>query len=78
MPTHFLKGCLYLPTQDKPPKDLLGPGTKIGAEQSVGGESALRRISRTNTQRMGTAGKSPVLYQTAVPEATSTVRSSLP
>ena len=33
--------------------------------------------SRTSTQRMGTAG-SPVLYQTAVAEATSTVRSPLP
>src|ERR687890_2151250 len=33
--------------------------------------------SRTNTQRKGTANK-PVEYHTAVPEATSTVRSLLP
>src|SRR3712207_7410168 len=33
--------------------------------------------SRTSTQRMGTAGN-PVLYQTAVPEAISTVHSPLP
>jgi hypothetical protein len=37
-----------------------------------------RKTSRINTQRMGTAGKSPVLYQSAVAEATSTVRSPLP
>jgi hypothetical protein len=31
MPASFLKGCLYLPAQDEPPKDLLGFGAKIGA-----------------------------------------------
>src|SRR5215213_1145454 len=42
MPPCFLEGRLYLPTRDKPPKDLLGPGTEISAEQGLGGESALR------------------------------------
>jgi hypothetical protein len=75
MPPCFLECRFHLPAQDKPPNDLLGPGTKIGAEQGLGGESALR--SRTSTQRMGTAGN-PVLYQTAVADATSTVRSPPP
>jgi hypothetical protein len=38
MPPRFLEGRLHLPTQDKPPKDLLGVGTKIGAQQSLGFE----------------------------------------
>jgi hypothetical protein len=42
MPPRFLEGRLYLPTQDKPPKDLLGLGTKIGAQQGLGGELSLR------------------------------------
>jgi hypothetical protein len=31
----FLKGRLHLPTQDEPPKDLLGLGTKIGAQHKA-------------------------------------------
>jgi hypothetical protein len=36
--TCFLKGRLHLPTQDKPPHDLLRSGTKVGAQQSLGSE----------------------------------------
>src|SRR5215213_7056413 len=36
------KSRLYLPTQDKPPQYLLRFGTKVGAQQGLGGESALR------------------------------------
>src|SRR5215211_2924993 len=42
MPPRFLEGRLYLPAQDEPPKDLLRVGTKIGAQQGLGGESTLR------------------------------------
>jgi hypothetical protein len=42
MPTRFLEGRLHPPTQDEPPKDLLGSGTKIGAEQGLGFELSLR------------------------------------
>src|SRR5215213_5494597 len=42
MSPRFLEGRLHLPAQDKPPKDLLRVGTKIGAQQSLGGESTLR------------------------------------
>ena len=45
MPPRFLEGGLHLPAQDEPPKDLLRVGTKIGAQQSLGGESTLRLIT---------------------------------
>jgi hypothetical protein len=31
----FLEGRLHLPTQDKPPKDLLRSGDKIGAQSKA-------------------------------------------
>jgi hypothetical protein len=49
---------------------------KIGTEQGLGGEDALRVADRHPTQR-GTGGK-PVWYQTAISEATSTTRSPPP
>jgi hypothetical protein len=35
MPPRFLEGRLHLPTQDKPPKDLLRSGDKIGAQSKA-------------------------------------------
>src|SRR5215218_7966386 len=76
MPPRLLEGRLYLPaTQDEPLRISSG-----SAPRSVHSKAWVAKApcgSRTSTQRMGTAG-SPVLYQTAVAEATSTVRSPQP
>src|SRR3712207_5838947 len=76
MPSHLLESYLQLPQ-------------RITNRETIFFGSALRSVrrkawvlnsscgSRTNTQRKGTANK-PVLYHTAVAEATSTMRSSLP
>src|SRR5918995_4409645 len=42
MPPRLWEGRLHLPTQDKPPKDLLEPATEFGAQQGLGGELFLR------------------------------------
>jgi hypothetical protein len=41
VPPRFLEGRFHLPAQDKPPKDLLRSGDKIGAEQGLSSKSAL-------------------------------------
>jgi hypothetical protein len=38
----LLEGRLHLPTHNEPPKDLLGSGTKVGAQQGLGFELSLR------------------------------------
>ena len=75
MPTRLLEGGLQLPAHDEPGEDLLRIGFKVGTEKGLGFELPLR-VAR-QTQRTGTANK-PVLYQTAVAEAISTMRSPLP
>src|SRR5215217_2453079 len=69
---HLLKSGLHLPAPHEPGDDPLGVCVEIGAQQGLSLE--VLSGSRIRTQRNGTGG-SPVLYQSAVAEATSTVRS---
>jgi hypothetical protein len=74
--TCFLEGRLHLPTLKTNHLTICsGPAPRSVHSKPWVANSPLG--SRTNTQRMGTAGN-PVLYQTAVAEDPSTVRSPLP
>ena len=68
---HLLKGNLQLPAEHKPFQYLDRVRRRVGTEQGLGGESA--QGSRISTQRMRTGGL-PERYQTAVWEASFTVR----
>jgi hypothetical protein len=58
-------------------QEMICPGSTVRSVHSKAWGLNSSCGSRINTQRNGTAGK-PVLYQTAVAEITSTVRSWLP
>ncbi len=76
MPAHLLEGHFQLPAHNKPTEDLLRIGFEVGTQEGLSFELSLR-ITGISTQRTGTANK-PVLYQTAVLEEISTMRSPLP
>ena len=75
MPARLLEGHLQLPAHHVPTHYPLRIGVESVHSRAWGSNPPSG--SRISTQRMGTAGK-PVEYHTAVSEAISTVRSSLP
>jgi hypothetical protein len=73
---HLLKGGFHLPSPDEPRDDLLRLGSKVSAQQGLGFELALRVANQYPTQ--GHGGQTRALYQMALSETISTVRSTLP
>src|SRR3712207_3402452 len=53
MPTHLLEGHLQLPTHHKPADDLLGIGSKVGTQESLGFELPFRITDQHPAHRHG-------------------------